>query len=400
MFGQQPWYQNYLSMERGLAEERVLQERALPPDEEDDEDNDLEFAEFGPRQRAYLEATRRQDMLERRQRQEEARMQRALEEQRWQEELERKQREGEEARQKLLQEWKQQLRSKREEARQLAAEHERNARNAPRHASRSPSQVPAQRSPSQTRQGDASIPIPIHVRQSPTAHPSNQTPPSPSKFSHSNAEPLETPAPEQAQPSSPPKATPVRTIEEQDNAATRIQKQYRIHASLRALDHVASQFEILRSNFVYPRLIDFQKPGTENGHVSVPAYRAPSDFNEREETDEAPMDVDGNEGKLAYTSTNFPLHTYVDAMDKLLMKLDEVESWGEKHIREKRRGIVKAIEKEGSRLERYWKQAWQDFVAKQAPEESKPVDEPMDERTDEEWGDLRVAANDDDFEWL
>ena len=39
------------------------------------------------------------------------------------------------------------------------------------------------------------------------------------------------------------------------------------------------------------------------------------------------------------------------------MKLDEVESRGEKSIREKRREIVKDIGKEVSRLDWYWKQA-------------------------------------------
>ena len=44
------------------------------------------------------------------------------------------------------------------------------------------------------------------------------------------------------------------------------------------------------------------------------------------------------------------------------MKLDEVESRGEKSIREKRREIVKDIGKEVSRLDWYWKQAWTDYI--------------------------------------
>ena len=56
------------------------------------------------------------------------------------------------------------------------------------------------------------------------------------------------------------------------------------------------------------------------------------------------------------------------------MKLDEVESRGEKSIREKRREIVKDIGKEVSRLDWYWKKAWTDYikvqelVARQVPE--------------------------------
>jgi hypothetical protein len=77
------------------------------------------------------------------------------------------------------------------------------------------------------------------------------------------------------------------------------------------------------------------------------------------------MEVEECEGKLDYTSTNYALNAYSDALDKLLMKLDGVDSWGEEGIRRKRRGIVKDIEKEGERVEWYWKQAWADYIVKE-----------------------------------
>ncbi|KIM41715.1 hypothetical protein M413DRAFT_444959 [Hebeloma cylindrosporum] len=150
------------------------------------------------------------------------------------------------------------------------------------------------------------------------------------------------------------------TLEQMNNAASRIQREYRVHQASRALDDIASQFKQLQQEFAYPRVIDFKKPGGERGHITVPANRPPSDF-----TDEALKEVSDCEGKLDYTSTNYPLHAYSDALDKLLMKLDGVESRGEKSIREKRRGIVKEIEKEVSRLDWYWRQAWIDYIKAQ-----------------------------------
>lgn len=163
-----------------------------------------------------------------------------------------------------------------------------------------------------------------------------------------------------------PKLQTTHTIEEQNLAASRIQKQYRIHASFRTLSQYEREFEALKKGFVFPSKIDFHKPGSGEV-VTVLAYRPPSEFDkEPEQTEGTPMDIDGAEGKPAYTPTNYALHTYTDALDKLLMKLDGVESCGQKSIRQRRRGIVKNIEKESSKVDRYWRQAWADYLEKQS----------------------------------
>ena len=90
-----------------------------------------------------------------------------------------------------------------------------------------------------------------------------------------------------------------------NEAASRIQREYRVHQASRALDDIALQFKKFQEGFAYPRVIDFKKPGGERGHITVPANRPPSDFG-----DEALNEVGECEGKLDYTSTNYPLlHT-------------------------------------------------------------------------------------------
>jgi hypothetical protein len=175
------------------------------------------------------------------------------------------------------------------------------------------------------------------------------------------AEPMAAePQPQPESTSQTPKPRP--SVEEQEKAARRIQQQYRTHVAKRTLDQVASDFEKLKNSFVYPRSIDFQRPGAPGEHVNVPANRPPSEFDKApEEGEGVPMTIDGQEGKLGYSSRNYPLHSYMDALDKLLMRLDRVESLGNKDIRAKRRAIVNEIEKEASKLERYWKQAWADY---------------------------------------
>lgn len=49
---------------------------------------------------------------------------------------------------------------------------------------------------------------------------------------------------------------------------------------------------------------------------------------------------------LAYTPTNTPLLAYIESLNQLLVKLDEVESYGVKEIRTKRKEVVRRVEKE------------------------------------------------------
>jgi len=99
---------------RLLAQQRARRAQYLP-DEDNNSEDEWEYNQLGPRQHAYLEAKRRQALLERRQEEEKLARQRVLEEQKWQEALERKQREDEEYRRKLLDERKREARLRREE---------------------------------------------------------------------------------------------------------------------------------------------------------------------------------------------------------------------------------------------------------------------------------------------
>jgi hypothetical protein len=218
------------------------------------------------------------------------------------------------------------------------------------------------------------------------------------------------------QSSSPTKANPIPEpkpqsplfTEKHETAASAIQHKFRIHRSFQTVSNIASEFQTLKSAFVYPTVIDFQEPGTEEGHIiSVSTTRAPSDFDKIEETgedEETPMEVDGPQPKLAYTAANYPVHSYVDAMERLLMKLDGVESRGDKGVRERRRSVVREIGQESAKLERYWKQSWMDYVEKQkeAPEKEKEAQLEEKMEIDEELVHVEHLKGEDnrDDEWL
>ena len=128
--------------------------------------------------------------------------------------------------------------------------------------------------------------------------------------------------------------------------------QEQIYESFSKIHDVAREFQRLKENFVYPTVIEFQ---TEAGEIiSVRAPPNISDDGDEAEGWEA-------EVKLAYTRTNEVLHTYSYGLEKLLGKLDSVDSWNERSVRAQRRGIIGEIEEEASKLERYRARVWREY---------------------------------------
>jgi len=81
------------------------------------------------------------------------------------------------------------------------------------------------------------------------------------------------------------------------------------------------------------------------------------------------MDVDGSDSsvpKLAFNSTNYVLHSYLDSLDKLLVRLDGIESWGDQDVRARRRAVVKEIEEEQARLDKMLKDSWTKYIQTEA----------------------------------
>ncbi|KAJ7456900.1 hypothetical protein FB451DRAFT_1564320 [Mycena latifolia] len=147
-----------------------------------------------------------------------------------------------------------------------------------------------------------------------------------------------------------PQPSPSASPELLNEAATKIQTQYRIHRSFHAISELASKFETLKASFVPPTTIDFQ--GGEGSIVSVPV---PS-------TSTHPP---AENAKLAFTSTNVPLHTYAEHLSRLLVALDAVESRGDRGVREQRRGLARAIEGEAERFEAFWRGVWAAYQEQQ-----------------------------------
>lgn len=87
-----------------------------------------------------------------------------------------------------------------------------------------------------------------------------------------------------------------------------------------------------------------------------------------------------NSGKLRYTSVNTPVYGHIDALEKLLLKLDGVASDGIQKVKERRKQVVHEVEAELARVEAWKADQWEslqrqgDLKVAQAV----PLPEPMD----------------------
>jgi len=194
--------------------------------------------------------------------------------------------------------------------------------------------------------------------------------PSPYRFSSRTESTQPSQSTDETQPRS---RTPDPTAhkEKEDNTASAAQEQ--VYQSFNKLHDLSKEFQALKQKFVYPSVIEFQKPDSQIGEViTVRARSFPAEFEDDESMSisdgtgyDSGSEARGSEGKLAYTRANEALHAYTNAMEKLLGQLDSVDSWNETSVRTKRRGIVGDIEQEASKLERYRQKVWRGHLAQE-----------------------------------
>ena len=68
-------------------------------------------------------------------------------------------------------------------------------------------------------------------------------------------------------------------------------------------------------------------------------------------------------GKFAYTQSNTTVHAFVESLERLLLRLDGIESEGSVEVKDRRRAVVKAVEKELERVESWKVAEWQRLSA-------------------------------------
>ena len=141
-------------------------------------------------------------------------------------------------------------------------------------------------------------------------------------------------SPDEAGPSgSPPSSSPAAQPTVADKEQARIDREI----SLSSIDRVQNTLTKLQTGFVLP---------TELDH-----YAASS--NDRDEITSVSSVSSSDLTKLIpYTGTNKPVYKYENELNGLLEELDKIDSHGDEEVREKRKGVVKAVEKALAAVER------------------------------------------------
>ncbi|KAL1701044.1 hypothetical protein EV121DRAFT_263479 [Schizophyllum commune] len=324
--------------ERALEEQRqreAMRNKYFPDGYYDGNDDDYAYnwgrhpyGYVDPREQAYLEAQRLRELEERRLRELELQRQREEEELRLRALAEQRRREYEAAlRQRALEQEKQRL-----------AEEER-LRAFGREQSR-------QRRTLQQPQAPRRIPV-VSPRLSPAPQPQQRQP-----------------SPKRTSPPSPPKP---QFTEEEEEAATKIQTFFRIQRALRSVRALHAKFVALKDTFRWPSKVDFVARAHDEEVVSLPL---PPDLL----ASLPPADDLDSEAKLAYTPNNVPLHGYTESLNRLLVELDGVDSFGRREVRERRKEVVREVEKECAAVENTWKGLWKAHLegkVQPLPEEKK-----------------------------
>ena len=100
--------------------------------------------------------------------------------------------------------------------------------------------------------------------------------------------------------------------------------------ALSSIEHVQSALTKLQAGFVLPTELD---------------HYAPSADDQDETASVSSVSSSDLTKFIPYTSTNKPVYKYENELNRLLEELDKIDSHGDAEVREKRKQVVKAIEK-------------------------------------------------------
>jgi hypothetical protein len=135
--------------------------------------------------------------------------------------------------------------------------------------------------------------------------------------------------PSGSSPSPPPRAKPAVNEREQAQIDRAI--------ALSSVEHVRSTLTKLQTDFVLPSELDHYTPSADD----------------HDETASVSSSSSSNLSKLIpHTSTNGPVYKYENELNGLLEELDRIDSHGDAEVREKRKEVVRAIEKTLESVER------------------------------------------------
>lgn len=131
--------------------------------------------------------------------------------------------------------------------------------------------------------------------------------------------------------------------------------------ALTSIVELSTQFEQFKSAFSPPPHLDY-RGATSDDLITIPvssesfvlASSIPSHPEDAEDTPE----ISGSNPGLAFTSNNKAVLEYIENLNRLVDKLDGIESGGHESVREQRKQMIRNVEAEAQRMDRWIATVW------------------------------------------
>ena len=132
--------------------------------------------------------------------------------------------------------------------------------------------------------------------------------------------------------------------------------------ALTSIAELSAQFEQLKSAFSPPPRLDYRGI-TPDDTVTIPAssesfIRASSIQPSSEDAEDTAEILKSNPG-LAFTPNNKVVLEYIENLNQLVDKLDRIESGGHAPVREQRKQMIRNVEAEAQRMDRWIAAVWE-----------------------------------------
>jgi len=158
---------------------------------------------------------------------------------------------------------------------------------------------------------------------------------------------------------------------EQIQAAMTIQEFYRGRVArqqaLASIAELSTQFEQFKSAFYPPPQLDYRGAAPDDT-ITIPVsaesfvYASPLPPSSGDVEDST--ETSKSNPRLAFTPNNKVVLEYIENLDRLVDRLDRVESGGHPSVREQRKQMIRNVEAEAQRVDRWIAAAWKPAQAR------------------------------------
>lgn len=174
-----------------------------------------------------------------------------------------------------------------------------------------------------------------------------------------------TQSPKHPSPQSSPKPVAPEATPEQIRAAMTIQDFYRRRIvrqqALASIAELSTEFEQFKSTFSPPPQLDYRgvtPDETITVSVSPESFAHASSIPPFSGDAEDGVGASKSNPPLAFTTNNKTVHEYIENLNRLLVKLDRIESGGHTSVREQRKQMIRNVEAEAQRMDRWIEAVW------------------------------------------